>query len=834
MNSRTRIIITATMLCHLLLAVPVVTCQLPNENPASAAPSSGSNGVRSALDPKILPSEEVTIRARQQEKQGMIYRLRGDVEVTFQTYTVRADEVTYNSEDGQLTATGNVIFDGGPSDSHVEASRATYNIKTEDGTFHDVLGSVGARVRGSTVILTTSNPFIFTGKEVRKVGRDRFIVLHGSVTSCQLPNPKWTFEAEKIDVVAGEDAKIYHSTFRIRSIPIFYFPYASHPAGEFGRKSGFLLPSFGQSSRKGFIAGESVYWAINRSMDLTAGAEYYSRRGWAPTGEFRARPGENSYINMRYNSVLDRGAPGTGEDQGGHDVRLDSELELPYGFRAVANVNYLSSFLFRLAFSETFTQAVNSEVRSTAFISKNTDGFSFDVMASRYQNFQSTRRGDRILLLHMPTLEMSTVERRFLDSRVMWAFDATAEGVSRREPDFVTGDLVGRFDVRPRASLPMVWKGWSVRPEIALRNTYYTQQQVPNLEPNATTVGTPISENINRRAIETSVEVRPPALARVFDREVAGRKLKHVIEPRIIYDFVKGVDQFRNIIRFDARDVLSNTSEVELGIVQRIYAKRSAYKRDPVCDLVQPESDPENRLHPPEQTGAIPGTTAEPLHCEDESSTREIVTWELKQRYFFNQDFDNAIIPGRRNVLTTTAEFTGIAFLTEPRVWSPIVSRLRIQTSANTDIQWQLDYDFKKGRINSSTAFVDHRIRNFFIGGSHALLHVPGEIVTTSASETLPNDETHDVFNQFRALLGYGYPGKRGFNAGASIGFDTKLEFLQYSAFQTSYNWDCCGLSVEYRRFALGRVRNENQLRFAFTLANVGTFGNLRRQERLF
>jgi LPS-assembly protein len=39
---------------------------------------------------------------------------------------------------------------------------------------------------------------------------------------------------------------------------------------------------------------------------------------------------------------------------------------------------------------------------------------------------------------------------------------------------------------------------------------------------------------------------------------------------------------------------------------------------------------------------------------------------------------------------------------------------------------------------------------------------------------------------------------------------------------------------MEYRRFALGTVRNENQFRFAFTLANIGTFGNLRRQASLF
>jgi LPS-assembly protein len=90
------------------------------------------------------------------------------------------------------------------------------------------------------------------------------------------------------------------------------------------------------------------------------------------------------------------------------------------------------------------------------------------------------------------------------------------------------------------------------------------------------------------------------------------------------------------------------------------------------------------------------------------------------------------------------------------------------------------------------------------------------------------------LFDQIRAQLGYGSPTKRGWSAAGNIGFDREFNLLQYGAAQTAYNWDCCGLSFEYRRFSLGSVRNENQYRFAFTLANIGSFGNLKRQERLF
>jgi len=39
---------------------------------------------------------------------------------------------------------------------------------------------------------------------------------------------------------------------------------------------------------------------------------------------------------------------------------------------------------------------------------------------------------------------------------------------------------------------------------------------------------------------------------------------------------------------------------------------------------------------------------------------------------------------------------------------------------------------------------------------------------------------------------------------------------------------------VEYRKYELGSVRNENVYRFNFTLANIGSAGNLRRAQALF
>jgi LPS-assembly protein len=833
MISRTRFLITAACLCHLLLAPHLVTSQLlaaqnriePSQTTVPATPAP-------------LPREEnVTITATEsQEKDGPVYKLRGHVEIHYGTYALYADEITFNSDTGDAVGEGHMVLDGGPNDEHIEASHGSYNVRTESGKFYDVVGTIGVRIKGSATVLTSSSPFAFTGKVVEKTGPDHFVVNDGSVTTCELPHPNWTFNVRKAVVDVGANARVYRSSFRIRGVPVFYFPFAAFPAHPLGRKTGFLIPSIGRSSTKGTIVGDSAYWAINRSMDATAGAEYYSQRGWAERGQFRARPSDTSYVDLTYFGVVDR------KSQGGQDVTLNAEGRFLQNFRSVANIDYLSSFVFRLAFSETFSQAVNSEVKSQAFLSNTTRGFSYNALVQRYQDFQgvcttlgsppptpppppgcpqttSSGNGDVITILHAPSFQFSSVDRRITHTPFYWSLDAAAEGLSRSEREFRTADLVGRFDLSPSISMPLLLRGWSLRPELTLRNTAYTQQLQP-----ATNVGTALTNVVNRKALEGTVDLRPPALNRIFDRPLAGHKLKHVIEPHLTYRYVTGVNNFANILRFDARDILSNTNEVEYGVTNRLYSKRTS--ADPEDCNPQDMSAlrigaPGEQIQPWERT-----YTPEAIPCSAGPQVREIVTWEVAQKYFLDPYFGGALVVGRRNVLTTTADFTGIAFLTEPQHLSPLISRLRVQTSSQADAEWDFDYDFKKSRINASTVLVNYHVGAFTFGGGDAYVQsLPGLTGTSAVQKD---------FNQFRVLFGYGHPSKPGFSGASSFGFDANLGFLQYATAQTTYNWDCCGVTFEYRRFALGSVRNENQFRFSFTLANIGSFGNLRKQERLY
>ncbi len=466
---------------HLLLAPLAFTSQAP--------PSAG------AATGAVQPSQEVTIRARQQEKRGDIYTLDGDVEILFQNYVLRADHGTYNEATGEVQGSGRLVFDGGPHDAHLVASHAIYNVKDDTGTFYDVSGTFGAVVRGNNVVLTTSNPFVIAGGEVRKVGPDRYIVSHGSITSCAEQTPKWTFNASKIDLVAGDDAKLYHSSFRLMKLPIFYFPYTRLPANGMARTSGFLLPTAGDSTTKGFILGEGVYWAINRSNDLTLSSEYYSSRGWSQSVHFRSKPSEKSSIELHYFGVMDRGITILENDvpvlqkQGGEEAKLLAETTRD-DWRASASVDYLSSFLFRQAWSETYSQAIDAEVKSVAYLSHNRDG----VFAQRQRRALPgllPESADQHIL--QPDQDRSPAHGGGQRSgaapaglALFWAVDASAGGMQRSEPGatpsfpgFATANLVGRLDIRPRVALPLQWNGWNLRPEIAVEDTLYTQQLIP-------------------------------------------------------------------------------------------------------------------------------------------------------------------------------------------------------------------------------------------------------------------------------------------------------------------------------------------------------------------
>ena len=211
-------------------------------------------------------------------------------------------------------------------------------------------------------------------------------------------------------------------------------------------------------------------------------------------------------------------------NQGGEDIKLTSETTFAHDVRGVASLDYLSSFAFRLAFTDNFSQAVNSEVKSTAFVSKSYQGFSLNAFGSRYQNFQSsTNNDDTISIIHIPAVEFGSVDQRIPGTPLYGSYDFAAEGLRRTELNFShpgRGGKIWRFSGTESAN--SFW-GRLFRPSALLNDTFYTQQQQLRAVPGqATAQEEPVHNIFNRRAIGGSLDLRPHAGQGLW-RRISGR-----------------------------------------------------------------------------------------------------------------------------------------------------------------------------------------------------------------------------------------------------------------------------------------------------------------------
>ena len=252
--------------------------------------------------------------------------------------------------------------------------------------FYDVTGTLGVRRAGHSVVYSTPNPFIFSARVLLQTGEGRYKIIDGTMTNCRLPKPDWELLSRHIDVTDGQ-ASTTNTVFKLFGIPVFDLPYLRHPVNENGRESGLLIPviSVGSSIR-GYTFGEQIYVVLNRSMDMVVGTEFYTKRGWAPNGDFRYKGFGLDHLTARWNALFDRGyeqlqtsGPQAGQtilvNQGGVDIVALGRKDISPDTRLAGNVEYLSSYVYRLVFNDNYWQAVSSEVKSDVSLTHFHNGY---------------------------------------------------------------------------------------------------------------------------------------------------------------------------------------------------------------------------------------------------------------------------------------------------------------------------------------------------------------------------------------------------------------------------------------------------------------------------
>lgn len=776
----------------------------PRQNPSTEALSSTTQ-----------PSVQVTIDADEQRKEGDVFIASGYVVITYGTSRLQADKVIYNSTSGEANAEGNVIYDPDPF-QRITARRAVINILSKRGTFYETTGFTDQTPDGETLN--------FTAERVEKTGRDTYLLYGVTLSACTQAVPVWQFEATEADLQVNKSATIRGSVFRFKDIPLLYLPAVKLPLGRQPRKSGFLIPTVGSSKQRGFTIFNSYYKTLGRSADILIRGDVYTKRALGFGTTLRFRTDEFSSVRLGHYTVFDRVFGSDKEpDESGTLFFAKGVQYLPGGFIAAVDVDYTSDLAFRRTFANDAEQIFNPENRSQFYLmnhfSTKQGNYSFYLRAERKKDTLFSTRGAFnpdpeqeadpnviIKISHLPSVEMTGYDQQIADLPLYYSFEATAEALARedrlgRRLDFTTPTLVQRFDLVPR----LVWrlpdiKGWIIRPELKGRATYYSSSLRTEASP--TQPGLPLeirrqidTSNIFRSYGELAVDVRPPSLAKVYKDAEGEPRFKHLIEPFFTYRKIEGVRDFDRVIKFDYRDAVADTNEIEYGITNRIFVPR----------IVE----------------------------QGEMSTHELLAFTLTQKYFFDPKFGGALKAGTRNQFYPINTLSGFTFGGRERRFSPLNFNLRYRPSQPISADMRFDYDPEENRIRNFSLSGQFQSRYFSITERYyraaTLQSFSGQI----EPGTFPGSLLVTTLNLGNERNGY--------YGGTSFTYDftnrrdvadqlrSGSGLRRFSAY-FGYACDCGSLEVSYSRVNVGGFR-DNRINISFTLSGIGSFGTDRLQQ---
>lgn len=479
--------------------------------------------------------------------------LSGDVRVIQGDRELRADSVQYDAKRNAFSVKGSVQY----RDPLVQAR----------GLSGDYAQSEGASFDGAEFELP-QRPARGTAQQMR-VGLDGVIELERvTFTTCPRDDDSWRIEARDIALDtrrrtgSGRNAQV-----QFKGVPILYLPYLSFPLGS-ERKSGFLFPNVGHTTRSGAQLTVPWYWNARPNIDVTLEPTLYQRRGLDVGAETRWLF-ERQAGALRVNLL-------PGDDLAGVDrtrLRLDHRADFADNWRLRIAAEDVSD----AGWFEDFAQG--PEGTSVAFLERLAEVSYRDEfwrLRGEFQQFQTIDNGlapDERPYARLPRL-LATGAFNFGPNGLV-SLGLESEIVNFDRPTGVTG---WRVDAAPTVGLDLRGPGFYLKPSAGYRYTRYALEQTAPGADTAPTRSMPFA------ALDAGL---------VFERDAGARGQRRItLEPRLLYLYTPFRDQDAlpifdtarpdlNIVqlfstnRFVGADRVSDSNQVSVGVTTRLFDGRT-------------------------------------------------------------------------------------------------------------------------------------------------------------------------------------------------------------------------------------------------------------------
>ena len=579
------------------------------------------------------------------------YRASGHVEIAFRDIVLTSDEAEYDEATREGFTRGATRFS--QNKQWLTCSRAEFNFADQTGKFYDAQGY-------------TDNEFLIRGRTIVKTGPDTYRAESAFVTACEEKRPKWAFLASRANIRVDRTARLHKMVFKIKGVPVLYFPYLVLPMEKKERSSGLLPFHTGNSTTKGRVFSLGYFQTLGQSYDITVYEDYFSLRGLAVGGIFRARPNPQTRLDLQAYGIHDK------LGQGGAHLIVDGESLLKNDFRLRARVNITTSFEFRQAFADTFRSATVPEENSVLFLTRNARSFSANFAFER----DEVHFADRSLVLRkLPSIEFYSLGTPLGKSPFIFTMRAAVDSMSRSDALTQTPSMVQRLDFYPSlaARLPS-FAGFSLIPTFGIRETYYSARTSGSSQPGV------VGRSLGRQYTEFDLDLRTPTLERSFHSNWLG-DFRHVIEPVAGYRRIHGIDNLGETIRFDDQDAIADTNEARLGIVNRFFRRRESQ----------------------------PGMMRE----------FEFLSFGVTQKYYFDPTFGGAFRSGESNTFYPLYTESGFASMGVERNLAPTSFSARLSPTGSINYDARADYDFKLRGLRDMSFSTNWQQDKLFIAATY-------------------------------------------------------------------------------------------------------------------
>ncbi len=409
-----------------------------------------------------------------------------------------------------------------------------------------------------------------------------------SYTTCEPISRAWDMEAGEINIDKNTGiGTAKHAVLHLQSVPVAYVPYMQFPVDD-RRMTGFLWPSFSQSSRSGFEMAAPYYLNLAPQADATITPRYIDTRGMMYEVETRYRsPVDEWSLGMAYlnkdeqyrddlieQNVNDKlnAVPSLPVTPSDYAVEADNRWLINLTERGILGAGWRSRIDYTRVSDEDYFRdldTVSIEARrqthleQTAELKYTNDLWDFNASVEDHQTLGDDNKEQYALLPHLELFKTATGESFQPD----WLLSA--------DYSFFDSDTQirgQRLYVEPGITLPMRWAAGYITPTVKVRHVSYALNDsnengvvysYPPLGPSPVMTW-PGDPDFTRPKAGSDISGRPSATVPMasldaglfFERDLTWGDSPYLqtLEPRLYYLYAEYEDQ-DNLPNFDTAEV---------------------------------------------------------------------------------------------------------------------------------------------------------------------------------------------------------------------------------------------------------------------------------------